>query len=346
MPITQRGSSVNSFAFSKVWFRTRCIDLRVCDIKKINSACKSWLYQYTFAKPEESVLYRPHQHGGLGLHTVKFKSLAGFITTFLQTAANTTYIPNLLHSLLYRKHVLGEFVPEAPDPPPPYLNQDLFAIIRKVHDESPLNIVNMSEREWTRLLTEDFITMTVSESGHRNFIPCRVELASPSTDWNLSWVACRQSGIPPDLASFLWKMVHNLLSTQARLHHMGSTASPTCKMPTCSEDGTLLHELILCSRNDCIGHKLIHCLQLYVPGLQADAVLRLEHGNLEEELSLSATLLTAIILSYIWRERQAKANIHAYKSRADLEQYITLLRTTRLCALANKLEEMSNKMFQ
>ena len=111
MPITQRGWSVNSFAFSKVWFRTRCIDLRVCDIKKINSACKSWLYQYTFAKPEESVLYRPHQHGGLGLHSVKFKALAGFITTFLQTAVNTTFRPNLLHNLLYRKHVLGENVP-------------------------------------------------------------------------------------------------------------------------------------------------------------------------------------------------------------------------------------------
>ena len=110
MPITQRGWSVDSFAFSKVWFRTRCIDLRVCDIKKINSACKSWLYQDTFAKPEESVLYRPHQHGGLGLHTVKFKSLAGFITTFLQTAVNTTFRPNLLHNLLYGKHVLGENV--------------------------------------------------------------------------------------------------------------------------------------------------------------------------------------------------------------------------------------------
>ena len=122
MPITQRGWSLNSFALSKVWFRTRCVDLRVCDLKKITSACKSWLYQDRFAKPEEHVLHRPHQYGGLGLHSVKYKALAGFITTFLQTAANPKFQQNLLHSLLYMKYVLGEDVPQAPDPlPPTYL---------------------------------------------------------------------------------------------------------------------------------------------------------------------------------------------------------------------------------
>jgi hypothetical protein len=54
MPITQRSWSLNSFALSKVWFRTRCVPLRECDFKKISSSCKSWLYQDRFAKPEET----------------------------------------------------------------------------------------------------------------------------------------------------------------------------------------------------------------------------------------------------------------------------------------------------
>ena len=37
MPITQRGWSLNSFALSKVWLRTRCVNLREGDVKKISS---------------------------------------------------------------------------------------------------------------------------------------------------------------------------------------------------------------------------------------------------------------------------------------------------------------------
>ena len=121
MPVTQRGWSINSFALSKVWFRTRCLDLRVCDMKNITSNCKSWLYQDMFAKPEEKVIHRPHHYGGLGMHSVKYKALAGFITTFLQTAANPSFRQNLLHSQLFRKHVLGEDVPGAPAVSLPYL---------------------------------------------------------------------------------------------------------------------------------------------------------------------------------------------------------------------------------
>ena len=59
-------------------------------------------------KPEEMILHRPHNQGGIGLHSVKFKALAGFITSFLQTAVQPAYRYNLLHSLLFRKHVLEE----------------------------------------------------------------------------------------------------------------------------------------------------------------------------------------------------------------------------------------------
>ena len=88
LPVVQRGWSINSYALAKVWFRAKCIDLRVCDIKAITSSCKSWLYQDMFAKPEEMVLHRPPSDGGLELQCVKYKALAGSISTFIQTAAN------------------------------------------------------------------------------------------------------------------------------------------------------------------------------------------------------------------------------------------------------------------
>ena len=106
LPLTQRGWSVNTYALSKIWFRSKSIDLRVCDVNNITSSCKSWIYQDILVKPEEMILHRPHHHGGLGLHSVKYKALAGFITTFIQTAANPVYRQNLLHSALFRKYVL------------------------------------------------------------------------------------------------------------------------------------------------------------------------------------------------------------------------------------------------
>ena len=75
------------------------------------------------------------------------------------------------------------------------------------------------------------------------------------------------------------------------------------------------------------------------------AALRLELGDIGTETSLPPTLLTAITLNQIWKERDAGARICAYKVRAELEQYITLLRTTRLNSAATILADMTNFMY-
>ena len=109
---------------------------------------------------------------------VKQKALAGFISTFIQTAANPKYQSNLLHTLLFRKYVLEEdYVAGVPAQLPPYLSEDLFAIIRKVRSQSTYNIVTMTEKDWSRILTENEVTMEINaESGLKVFWPCKAEL--------------------------------------------------------------------------------------------------------------------------------------------------------------------------
>ena len=205
----------------------------------------------------------------------------------------------------------------------------------------------MKEKDWTRLLTEDYITMANTETStcQRHFLPNRVELTSPNTDWSLTWAACRQAGVPPELASFLWLMLHDLLSSQARLHRMGATTSPTCRMQDCPEVGTLQHELLHCVKNDGVGQSLVSCFKHYVPHLHAEAVLRLEFGNIEESLSLQLTLMTAITLRFLWKERELGSTIRTYRVRAEIELYITQLRTTRIRSAPEKLSEMLNLIF-
>ena len=347
LPITQRGWSLNCHALSKVWFRARCIDLIVCDTNAIMSSYKSWIYQDMFEKPAELILHRPHHHGGLGLHSPKFKALAGFITTFLQTAVNPSYISSLLHNQLYRKYVLEEDdVAGAPTQPPPYFTQELFDLIKKVKRETTINIISMTERDWTRVLTEDHITMKLNPvTNSKEFIPCKSELASPGTDWQISWTLSRQQGIHPELTSFLWKMLHNLLGTQERLHRLGSSPSPTC-IPCKQVNGTLRHELLECTKNNGIGEALLSCLQTYMPNLTPSSLLRLEFPNMNENMQLSSTIITAVTLSVIWKERQANSKVRTYQVRSEIEQTINLLRTTRLSNISVALETQYNQMFQ
>ena len=72
MALTMRPWSVNSYVLllSKVWFRCGTVDLRVCDIAAITSSVKSWLYADLLEKPAETVMGRPHSHGGLGVFSV------------------------------------------------------------------------------------------------------------------------------------------------------------------------------------------------------------------------------------------------------------------------------------
>ena len=187
--------------------------------------------------------------------------------------------------------------------------------------------------------------MEVNQDNVSEFRPCKVELASPRTDWTLSWFLCRQQGILPDMASFLWKMLHNLLGTQERLHRLGSSPSALCKQ--CKQvSGTLKHELIECPQNDHAGEQLLSCLQLYMPGLTADSLLRLEFSNLDVNMELPCTIITAVTLGYIWKERLTSSRIRSYQFRSEIEQSINLLRTRRLAYTATSRDTLVSQMFQ
>ena len=204
----------------------------------------------------------------------------------------------MLHTLLYRKYVLEEDdVPGAPTQLPPYLSLELFTIIRKVKTDTPLNIVTMSERDWSRLLTEEFVTMRVNpDSGDAEFLPCKAELASPSTDWELSWFLCRQQGLSPDLSSFLWKLLLGLFCSQQRLYEIGVSPTPLCRLCK-NETGTLVHELLECSFNGNTGQELLTALQHQTPNLTADSLLHLGFPNLDPQMQLPITILVAVTLN-------------------------------------------------
>ena len=127
-------------------------------------------------------MFRPPNYGGLGVNNVKWKALAVLIRTFLETACFSKFNPSMYHSLLYRYHLLDDH--SFPNPGfPPFYTPEFFSIIKKVHTESPLNVKQMSEKQWYHLLVEESVTMENINDRTWDYIPSLMELKSPSTDW-------------------------------------------------------------------------------------------------------------------------------------------------------------------
>ena len=169
-----------------------------------------------------------------------------------------------------------------------------------------LLVETMTLKEWYWSLVERYVTMVVEPGMERCYIPSRAEVASPNTDWEETWHLARIPGLSSDLTTFLWRLLHRLLPTQERLHHI-TPASTTNLCKACiirgqdgdvdsGETGTLQHELMNCGQNDGAGDSLLKVLRLQIPGLTADKVLRLEFGEANYEIKIAMTFSTAAVL--------------------------------------------------
>lgn len=318
--------SLNIYCFSKIWFRTHSVDLREGDINKITSSAKTWLYGDMLFKPDEIVLHRPTSYGGLSLLNVKMKALAGLIRTFLETACMPKFRQSLYHQLLFRYHVLFDRTIENPGYPQFYSMQ-FFSIIQNVHFNTSLSVASMTEKQWYHLLVEENITMTEAMEETRQYRPCRVEIRSPEIDWNTTWSRTRLQGLGPELMSFIFKVIHDLLPTQVRLARTSPTISGMCKLCQSGMMEDQVHALIRCPGNQGIGEGVLQCLPEHDEGDDQLALL-LQH-KLDQSHELPVVWFLAEAWRTIWESRTAGKRPELYKVRADLEAKVSLLRETR-----------------
>ena len=168
-------------------------------------------------------------------------------------------------------------------------------------------------------------------------------LYTETSRFKFSCSICRQPGVPPDLASFLWKVMLNILPTQERLQRLRISEVADCKH--CTEPGTLQHELIDCDFNMRVGNLLLTCLQQHLPHCTAAEMLRLEIGHLPEDMKLPFAILIATTLRHLWLQRASSSRVRTYQVRAELEQTINLLRTSRLRTVSDQIKQIKDRMF-
>ena len=338
MSLTQRPWSANCYALSKVWFRCFSMDLRLLDVSSINSKVKSWLYADQLVKPEEMILFRPANYGGLGLLNVEIRAKACLIKSFIETAANPTFQQNLYHAALFKYHVLEDR--SLPNPGmPPYYPATFFNTIQTVSQNTPLNILHMSLKQWYRVLLEEKVTMREVDST-MEFIPCRVELQNPDNDWEVTWRRSRLSGLGSELSSFLFRIIHQLLPTKERQHRVHPATSSTCRL--CLQDSTedLLHSFFLCPFNHDFGMIVVENLLPYDRSLTPAKLLQLDINLEDEDMEHPAVWYTAANLFHIWECRVSGKRAKLYTIRSEVESRVALLRETRFRESAEKIMQI------
>ena len=221
--------------------------------------------------------------------------------SFFEPSLNPKFITNLHHHALYLQQM--EDRRDIPDPGRnPYMTEELWSIIRHVKDEGLLNMSRMITGEYYRALLENNITMPFDDNGRSSLKPCKAELVNPGVDWQRTWHLASHSRLSSEDQTFLWRMLHNILPTQARLHRMGMRNSPT---PNCLHCDS--------SEPESLQHVLVSC-----PGLEPQQIVLLDLGNLEESTKFTIVWFIYNVLTQVWQARKDKKSPNLFSIRSTL----------------------------
>ena len=327
MPLNMRPHSLNCFAFSKLWHKCSAIDLRLGDITAINKIAKSWLYADLLEKPSELALYRHPPVGGLGLYNIKARAMANLINNFLETACNPRFRRNSFHEALFKLYVLeDDSTPKIEIPP--YFKGDFFPAIRRIYT-SPLNVANIRIREIYRFLAEE--TTMNTDVVPPILLPLRVELACPTIQWDRTWSMARQHMLGPELTSFLFMMLHQILPTAERVARILPNQTPYCNF--CEDVGqfvdTQQHAMFDCRSSKEASTVLLQGLKKSIPEITPAVILTLGF-DYDERNSFPIVWAIAQFLSTLWQLRIKKKPAQLIKIRSDMEASCRLLRESRL----------------
>ena len=319
-------------------------NLRVCDHEKISSLIKSLLlFQDQLVKPEDFVLYRPRSLGGLGLVHVETKALALQVRSFLETAVNVKFIRNIFHEALYKWHIENDR--SIPNPGiTPYYPDAFFQKINLVKEEGLLNIKTMDSATWYKVLLENFVTHRVIDSGVRELIPCRIERINPTLEWDNTWSLATTPGLPSELTSFNWKMIHDLLPTRERLFRLGmpDISSSLCDLCSLDTEDNLQHALPQCPFNTACDF-LLTALRPVVPHVLPAQIVLLQL-DVDLDCHLPISFIISSVLSQTWSSRKMKKIFTLHSIRAELEAGVQILRKSRHWKSAQKIDDILSKV--
>ena len=326
MDLVYRPWSLNTYVYSKIWFKCHTVDLRLSDISTISSKAKSWLFQDCLEKPDSMILHRPINYGGLGLHEVGVRSKACLTKTFIELAVNPNFINSLWHSLLFRAFVLNE--ESLPVKMPPYFSKSFFANIRWVMDNTSYDVYTMSTAQWYRIILERDVIIENYVQNREIYKMCKAETTCSEAKWEQVWRRARLKGLGGEVTSLLWKILHLILPTENRVARIIKNSSDKCRLSPNRQTGSLKHTFFDCSAVEEVGVWIKKLVQSVDPTTSPEKILTLSFEcETSEEMPL--TWLIGHTFLHLWKMRNSGKGSCLIVTRSYLESQINLIRRSR-----------------
>ena len=137
--------------------------------------------------------------------------------------------------------------------------------------------------------------------------------------------------------TFLWRMLHDILPTRSRLHHlrMPHINNPNCQK--CNSPDTVSHNLAKCQDSEEVFLWLQTGLNKLCGNLSCEDILLL---NFPDTNTLALVWLTAEVLQYIWIQKSKGKRPMLHKVRSEIEAKNNLLRCTKISYIADTIKIM------
>ena len=208
-------------------------------------------------------------------------------------------------------------------PLPPYFDSELFSTISQATD-SGHNVSKMSTRQWYEFLMEEEFTTQNQETPTRNLIPCRVESLHPELDWSLIWSNVRSKCFSPDMISFAFKLLHDLLPHEAKLSTILPNSTAICRYG-CSDDSiaNTNHIFFECKSTHQVGRWLLNTVRKKEPQLTKESLLNLQMMDKPVLWIATATL------QFMWDSRCRGKIVQVNEAIAKLMSDLNILKTTK-----------------
>ena len=199
----------------------------------------------------------------------------------------------------------------------------------------------MTVKEWYRVLLEKNVTKhEIDEEGRMELIPCKVEERNPQFEWSETYRLCRLKGLDSETKSFLFKLVHQLLPSKERVHHLTPTSSPLCWCDS-EQHETYTHLFYTCTKNREAGEAVLRVAQAYDRDLTVENSLRLEIKT-DEIFTLPTVAILATGLHFIWENRKQRKQTTLFMMRVELEAAVSIRRRSRLRNIREAGDIMNN----
>ena len=89
----------------------------------------------------------------------------------------------------------------------------------------------------------------IDDEGRLKAKLCKVEEREPENNWQNSFYLARLKGLSPQVKSFNFKLLHQILPLKERLSQILPATSPICTLCRTQEPETVLHALFNCEKN-------------------------------------------------------------------------------------------------